>query len=233
MAASVVFAQVADGDYNQRKVLCGYGGGRANCDPILTTNSVASFMAFRTDDDDDDFCFLTDTSYAGAPAACRAMKLYGNGVITYSTGGLYEYTDRQSSRNQYERGEVEYALGGGGGWGSGHSQGGPEFGLSGTDLYVLRRGKGGVPNDHFDFYELRRGFYKFGYYDCDRIVEGGSIDDYQYHYYCADNFDLFEGCLRRCGVGDYAQGLADFRTFNFTSSLLGSIGESQTSQIFS
>jgi len=35
-------------------------------------------------------------------------------------------------------------------------------------------------------YELKDGIYTFGYYDCDRIVQGGAIDDYQYHYFCSN-----------------------------------------------
>lgn len=37
--------------------------------------------------------------------------------------GLYQYTDSQSSRHQYQRGSIEYDAGGGGGLGTGHSQG--------------------------------------------------------------------------------------------------------------
>ena len=241
-------AQVAVENYNQVKDLCGYAGSRANCEPIIATATTAPFM---NDEPSADFCFLIDANppYARADSAnvtCRELKLYGNGVITYSTGGLYSYTNRQSSRNQYERGDIEYAVGGGGGYGVGHSQGAGFTGGAdkayGTDFYVLRQGTPSVvdgeratnvPNDHYDFYELRDGIYTFGYYECNRIVEGGAIDDYQYHYYCSGGFDLFQGCLNKCGVGDYNDTLADYRTFNFTSSLLGHIEETQTSQIFS
>ena len=74
--------------------------------------------------------------------------------------------------------------------------------------------------------------FTFSYYECNRIVEG-AIDDYQCHYYCRGGFDLVSGCHNKCGVGDYMDTLADYRTFNFTSSLLEHIEETQTSQIFS
>lgn len=228
--------------YNQRKITCGYGGSRANCDPQTAGDTVAVFMP---ENPASDFCFLTDTDYASGSASCREIKLYGNGVMAFSTGGLYHYTNRQSSRNQYERGSTEYKSGGGGGWGTGHSQGGSFEGgetSHGTDFYVLRQSKpnkhfsspaNSAASDHYDWYELRDGIYRFGYYDCGRIVEGGSIDDYQYHYFCSNGFDLFQGCRAKCGVGNYATELADYRTFNFTSSLFGEIEETQTSQIFS
>jgi hypothetical protein len=43
-------------------------------------------------------------------------------------------------------------------------------------------------------YEHRDGRYKFGYYDCSRLVEGGGVDDYQYHYFCSSGIDLYTGC---------------------------------------
>jgi hypothetical protein len=87
-------------DYKQGKVLCGYGGSRANCVPIDGAH-VATFVA-----DLPSFgpgtCFLTDTAYAlpGVSNPCAYLKHYGNGVITFATGGIYQYTDHQSSRHQ-------------------------------------------------------------------------------------------------------------------------------------
>ena len=86
-------------DYKQGKVLCGYGGSRANCVPIDGSH-VATFVdgSFSANT-----CFLTDTSYAlpGVSNPCKYLKHYGNGVITFATGGIYQYTDSQSSRHQY------------------------------------------------------------------------------------------------------------------------------------
>jgi len=50
-----------------------------------------------------------------------------------------------------------------------------------------------------DRYELRGGTYKFGYYDCDRIVQGGAADDYQYHYFCSSGYDLYQGARQKAG----------------------------------
>mmetsp|Transcript_41900 Transcript_41900/g.94657 ORF Transcript_41900/g.94657 Transcript_41900/m.94657 type:complete len:233 (-) Transcript_41900:706-1404(-) len=192
--------------YNQKKELCGYGGQRANCVPI-DGSSVADFV---TSSFGASTCFLTDTTYTVQPP-CAYLKHYGNGVITFATGGLYQYTDRQSSRNQYQRGEVEYQLGGGGGLGAGQSQGVSATDGATVDFFVLRQGdqslqnsgSGGEANEgngkrgnngaHHDWYELRNGIYKFGYYDCSRIVQGGAVDDYQYHYFCSSGYDLYEG----------------------------------------
>lgn len=71
-------------DYGQPKTLCGYGGSRDNCEPI-DGSSVASFVnsSFTSTT-----CFLTDTDYTVAPP-CEYLKHYGNGVITFATGGEY------------------------------------------------------------------------------------------------------------------------------------------------
>lgn len=69
-------------DYGQPKTLCGYGGSRDNCEPI-DGSSVATFVdsSFTSST-----CFLTDTDYTVAPP-CEYLKHYGNGVITFATGG--------------------------------------------------------------------------------------------------------------------------------------------------
>ena len=139
----------ADSDYGQTKTLCGYGGSRENCVPIDGSTAGASpvdYLApFAMSSSD---CFLTDTTYTGlsgisATTHCKYLKHYGNGVLTFSTGGLYQYTDSQSSRHQYQRGDTNYEVGGGGGIGEGHSQGGSWLGDGAMtyDYYVLRQRK--------------------------------------------------------------------------------------------
>jgi len=120
--------------YGQTKTLCGYGGSRENCVPI-DGSQVAAFVdgSFTSSK-----CFLTDTSYT-VGAQCEYLKHYGNGVITYATGGLYQYTDHQSSRHQYQRGDVEYECGGGGGTGVGHSQGIATADGATMDFFVMRK----------------------------------------------------------------------------------------------
>ena len=50
------------------------------------------------------------------------FKLYKNNIITFSSGGVYQYTD-----------DIYYAAGGGGGDGYGHSQG-----IGGEDFFAMR-----------------------------------------------------------------------------------------------
>ena len=137
----------ADSEYGQTKTLCGYGGSRENCVPIDGSTAGASAVdylaSFAMGNSD---CFLTDTAYTGvsgvsATTHCKYLKHYGNGVLTFATGGLYQYTDSQSSRHQYQRGDTEYQCGGGGGSGEGHSQGGSWLGDGAMtyDFYVLRQ----------------------------------------------------------------------------------------------
>lgn len=220
-----------------------YGGSRANCVPIDGSH-LAGFVDGTYGAFDANKCFITDTTYT-VGAECRYLKHYGNGVITYQTGGLYQYTDSQSSRHQYQRGDVNYVVGGGGGYGVGHSQGVASADGSTMDMFVLRaggqslsgpggsagslgNGNGGNNGPHHDWYEHRGGIYKFGYYNCSRIVQGGAVDDYQYHYFCSDGLDLYAGCVASCGTA-----MADYSSFNFTSAMFGEVTETSTSQVFS
>jgi len=221
-------------DYGQPKTLCGYGGSRENCDPILANVNSASVAEFIDPSFTTSTCFLTQTSYSVQPD-CKYLKHYGNGVITFATGGIYQYTDSQSSRHQYQRGDIEYQCGGGGGTGIGHSQGitTTADGTVVQDFFVMRKADQSLNRNqnngpHHDWYELKSGVYKFGYYDCDRIVEGGAIDDYQYHYFCSSGYDLYSGCVAACGLN-----MADYTSFNFTSTLFGEVDDTATSQIFS
>jgi hypothetical protein len=95
-----------------------------------------------------------------------------------------------------------FQAGGGGGLGTGHSQGiVVSDNVVVQDFFVIRKGDQSLSanqnnGQHHDWYELKSGVYKFGYYDCDRIVQGGAVDDYQYHYFCSNNFDLYAGMTK-------------------------------------
>ena len=122
---------------------------------------------------------------------------------------MYEYAD-----------DISYAVGGGGGSGHGHSSRGDFFAIRLAD-----NGNSSFPA--FDWYELKGAIYRFGYYDCSKILEGGATDDFTEHYYCSSGVDLFRGCNESC----YSQ-MKDLTAFNFTSSLFGREAETTTSQLF-
>ena len=79
----------------------------------------------------------------------------------------------------------------------------------------------------FDFYELRNGLYKFGYYDCSNILQGGATDDMTKHYLCSEGIDLFKSCNSTCNGQ-----MEDMTAFEFESTLFGAEHETATSQVF-
>lgn len=192
--------------------LCGHGGNRANCVPIND---------YKTPDFINDLpsggCFITDTNYTTGWKKCRFLKLYGNNVITFSSGGIHIYAP-----------DVPYRSGGWGGDGYGRSQG-----AGAQDFFALRLSDssesqdGDASENAFDWYELKDGIYKFGYYDCGKIFQGGAVDDFTNHYFCSEGTDLFAGCNDACDGQ-----LQDFRAFNFTSHHFGNSNETTTSQLF-
>ena len=169
-------------------------------------------------------CFITDTNYTNGFGKCHFLKLYGNNIMTYATGGMYQYAN-----------DISYASGGGGGTGYAHSQGAGDDGII-NDFFVMRGGNVAASaadnvavGTAFDFYEHKDGIFQFGYYDCDKIVQGGAVDDYANHYFCSNGTDLFQGCMSACGSL-----IMNWTMYNFTSALFpDNKGEdTQTSQVF-
>lgn len=216
-----------------KRELCRNGGNGPNCKPhILTKKNIAPFMDLTpmNEDNPQSKCFLTDTVYTNGLDKCHFLKLYGNGIITYSTGGMYQYAN-----------DISYKSGGGGGTGYAHSQGpGADEILGSEDFFVARGLKydaGGIKvtadgvaaGTAFDYYEHKSGIFTFGYYDCDKIVLGGAIDDYAPSYTCTDGIDLFQGCVRSCGPR-----MMNWTMYNFTSALYpdNKNGDTETSQLF-
>ena len=191
-------------------------------------NKIATFMADMAADPAN-LCFLTDTNYTNGWEKCKMLKLYGNGILTYSTGGMYQFAD-----------DITYASGGGGGTGYAHSMGPGLDGVT-SDFFVVRGAygseAGGVRpaaadiavGTAFDFYEQKDGRFQFGYYDCDKIVQGGAVDDYANNYFCTGGVDLFRGCLMSCGPQ-----ISNWTMYNFTSALFpdNQNADTQTSQLF-
>jgi len=191
---------------------CGHGGDRPSCEP-LNVYEVADFVPTITNQaakDASDSCYITTTNYTTGWSKCQFLKLYKNDIITFSSGGIYQYAD-----------DIYYAAGGGGGDGYGHSQG-----IGGEDFFAMRNSNN-TEVAAFDFYELKGGRYTFGYYDCSKILQGGATDDMAAHYHCSEGIDLFKGCNETCWGK-----MEDMREFDFESSMFGAESETSTSQVF-
>ena len=129
-------------------------------------------------------CFITDTTYASGPGSCEHLKLYNNEVITYSSGGVYQYQEARVDyfdkvvdpvaegiadprKRRYEEdygvGLEGHGAGGGGGNGFAHSQ------MTATETFFVMQKAHTSDNPAFDFYELKGGIYTFGYYNCSKV----------------------------------------------------------------
>jgi len=185
--------------------LCGVGGNRADCQPIPNAK-VALFISELGITQDR--CFLTATNYSTGFGRCNFLKRYGNGIITFSSGGLYQPADN-----------IFYESDGRGGTGFAHSQGD-----RGEDFFALRARS---TFQGYDWYELKDGRQTFGYYDCARIVQGGAVTDFSNNYECSQGVNLYHGCLKEC-----EQQMRNYTDFNYTSVLFGDPADTTTSQVF-